>query len=198
MTTHTNKPPPFQQADIPSAKDAFQVISGGFLVAVYTLGVFWALLVRKFGSIGTRAYWFDMCCGYLLIIALAQNPWYPDRYAFQLLWGLLPLLYVVHLLATMASSTHVHTQCVGRSRFPGNDGNAKVLEFVTGLLIGGGFYIYGMVPFGLFIMASATASTVRDALIAERDRQRALKMSDAMWEQQYMMDNFTKHNKGRI
>ena len=52
---HTNKPPPFQQAEVPSGKDAFKLIANIVLIAVGGLSVFWTLAVRKFGTIGTRA-----------------------------------------------------------------------------------------------------------------------------------------------
>ncbi len=196
MKPHAETFQPPEQQPSPNAKQAFSFLAGILMIAVYTLGVFWAMLVKKPGTVGTRAYSFDLLCGITLLTALSQNSWYPDKYLFVGSLILLPVMYIRHIGATLKQPDHVHTKCIGGSRF-GNSDKAKALEFFFG--IGAGLIVAatGCMPFGLFIMASSTANMVRQAMLDERDRQRSVQMADAMAEQKYMMEHFEKYQRER-
>ena len=173
------------------------LIANIFLIGLGGLSVFWTLIVRKFGTIGTRALWFDLICGYVLVIILAHGL-YPDALLFRGVWIVMPLLYVTHLMATLGASGHVHRHCVGKPRFLGGGRKGEAIETVIGWAVFLVFYCTGYEIFAWFLLASILATVIRDVMIAFRDRQRSAQMQDAMWAQNYMMDNFVKHNKGRI
>jgi hypothetical protein len=179
------------------ATDMFQWALWMFLIAVYSLGVFWALIVKKPGTVGTRAYWMDFGGGFLLILALSRNSWPYHPLMFQASLVLLVVMFFWHFHCTMRSKTHVHTKCVGHSRFPGRGNMPHTLELLTGLALGAAIAIGGFVPYGLFIGFSALANSTRDGLIQERDRLRSVQMADAMWEQEYMMNNFNNWKRGQ-
>lgn len=193
-----NQPPDNYQQ--PKATDMLQSLSWVFLLAVYTLGVFWAMIVKKPGTVGVRAYALDMGCGFLLLLALSQNPWPLDQYFFVGSLILMCVLYLWHLSCTMRNhgmgGAHVHTKCIGASRFRGEGKWPETYEVFSGILIGGVFAFCGLQPFGFFIFASACANGLRDAMIDERDRLRAVQMGDAMWESEYYMNNFNKWQRG--
>ena len=64
-------------------KQLFQFFCALILWAIYFTGAFWALLVKKPATVGTRAYWIDASGGFALILALSQNSWYPDKHWFS-------------------------------------------------------------------------------------------------------------------
>ena len=188
--------PPGGQEPFGDAKSLFQFLSGLFLIAVHVLGVFWAMLSKLPGTVGTREYWFDMLCGVTLLTALSQNSWYPDRYLFQGSIVLLIVLYFRHLFTTLYGKKHVHTKCIGTSRFgTGDDG--KLWEAVVGVATGISICLAGCQPYGLFVIASAVANTIKVAMVDERDRHRSVQMADAMAEQEYMMEHYEKFQHER-
>ena len=187
---------PPQPYEHPKATDILQSLSWVFLMAVYATGVFWALLVKKLGTVGTRAYFLDFSGGFLLLLALSQNPWPYDQFFFVSSLILLVIMLLWHMQATLNSPVHVHTKCIGHSRFLGKGKRPETMELVTGLLVAGLFVLFGLVPYGFFIFASASANFIRDGMIQERDRLRSVQMADAMWEQEYMMNNFDQWKRG--
>lgn len=188
--------PPNPPGDMPSGKDAFKLIINVILIAIGALSVFWALVMRKFGTVGTRAYWFDLLTGYVLVIIMSHGL-YPDAVLFRGLWVGLPLLYIAHLGATASAEKHVHRHCLGSPRFlKGKKG--EVLEIVIACLAAGAFQAAGYEVFGLYVLLSATALYIVEILVMARDGQRVKQMEDAMWEQEYTMANFQRHNKGRM
>lgn len=187
-------PDPYQH---PKITDIFQNIVWLFMLAVYFAGVFWALLVKKPGTVGTRAYMLDMSGGFVLLLALSQGTRHGDKLLFTSSLVLLALMYLWHLHCTLRSKVHVHTKCVGHSRFPGDGQKPAWLEICSGVVVAIAFGVCGFQPFGTFIFISACANFARDAMIQERDRQRSVQMEDAMWEQQYMMRNYNAWKRGQ-
>ena len=181
----------------PKATDMLQSLSWIFLMAVYAAGVFWALIVKKPGTVGTRAYLLDFSGGFFLILALSQNSWPHSQTLFQCSLIFLVVIFLWHIYCTMKNPIHVHAKCVGQSRFPGKGKQPEGWELFTGVFLGTVVAAVGLVPFGLFIFVSACANGTRDAMIQERDRLRSVQMGDAMWEQEYTMNNFEKWKRGR-
>lgn len=195
MPNHADRfQPPDGQSPLGDAKDMFQFISGVFLIAVHVLAAFWAMVAKQPGTVGTRAYWFDVGCANTLLLALSQNWWYPDRFLFQAAIPFLTVLYFWHLLSTAHRDEHVHTRCIGSSRFgSGDDGKFK--EALMGLVTGGAICLTGCVYFGGFVAASATANTIRIMMVDERDRQRAVQMADAFAEQEFMAHQYERFQR---
>lgn len=188
--------PPGQHEPLGDAKAMFQFISGVFIIAVHVLAAFWAMVAKQPGTVGTRSYWFDVLCANTLLIALSQNSWYPDRYLFQGSIVLITGLLLWHLMSTHSRPGHIHTKCIGESRFgPGDQG--KLREFVVGAGTGLCIVIAGCGPFGLFVLASAAANVLRILMLDERDRQRNVQMADAMAEQDYMMNQYDRYQQNR-
>lgn len=194
MQSHTEKPPPHDTMQPASAKEMFQFLTGIFHIIVYGFGAWWAMLTKKLRTVGTRAYWLDVALCWCPMAMCANQPALMplERHLFLGGWILMFVLFWVHLIASYASPNHVHTKCVGQSRL--GDG----WDVVIGLAIGGACYAAGLQFVGGFIAISATCNWIRDQMILERDRQRAVQMDDAMYEQQYTLGNYNEHGKGRL
>jgi len=177
-------------------KDAFQAIAGLLFLVLNVTGVFWALLVKKPGTAGTRAYLLDAAGGFVLLLALSQNHWFPDCYAFQLALMLMSIRFLWHFFASLNSKTHIHTRCIGVSRFPGKGHTKLAWELLVGMGVGFGFILLGMEPFGLFILASAACASFKEGLIEQRDTWRSIQIADAMSEQEYAMQNYERWKRG--
>ena len=178
---NSSNPPP-DQFEPWTGQDLFQFTAGIFLYFIHFVGVFWALIVRKPGTTGSRAYVPDALGGFVLLLALSQNGWEPDRYLFTACLIAFPILFFWHWNRAVNSPKHIHTQCIGASRFRGEGDNPYLLEWVSGLVPGLLFVAAGMAPFGFFIAASASCVFIRQGMIKERDRLRAVQMADAMLE----------------
>lgn len=195
MQNHADQfQPPEGQTPLGDAKGMFQFVSAVLMMAVHIVAAFWAMVAKKPGTVGTRAYWFDVGCANTLLLALSQNWWYPDRFLFQAAIPLLTGLYVWHLIATLRRNEHVHTRCVGSSRFgSGDDGKFK--EALAGLATGGCICLTGCLYFGAFVAASAIANAMRILMVDERDRQRSVQMADAFAEQEFMMHQYEQFQR---
>ena len=186
--------------EAPKITDMLQSLSWIFLMAVYSLGVFWALLVKKPGTVGTRAYLLDFCGGFFLLLALSQNSWPYDQVFFVGSLILLVIMLLWHMQSTVQKQEHVHTKCIGHSRFRGEGSRPETLELLTGFGVAAAFAVCGLFPYAFFIIASASANFLRDALIEERDRLKATQWADAEWEMQYHQNNYEnwkrRNNRG--
>jgi len=197
MNNHAdNFRPPDDNTTLGDAKQTFQFISGIFMIAVHVTGAFWAMIAKKPGSVGTRAYWFDVLSCNTLLLALSHNWWYPDRLAFQGAIAVNTGLWLWHLWATINQEEHVHTHCIGASRFGAGD-NGKFREAMIGLISGLCIVLIGFQYFGFFIVASAGANAIRIMMVDERDRQRSVQIADAIAEQEYMMNQYEKFKRER-
>lgn len=188
--TQLNSPP--DDIRPPDGTALFQALAGLALYAINFVGVFWALLVKKPGTVGSRAYTTDFFGGFLLIVALSNNDWYPDKYLFFAAMVLMALKLVQHRYATSKRKEHVHTRCIGQSRFPGKGHTPLAWEVIVGGLVAIICFLVGLIPFGTYIGLSAICASLNEGLIEERDRQRAIQMADAMLEQEYAMENFRR------
>ena len=195
MSTDNDFKPP-EILPPPDAKQAFNFFSGIFIFVIFTMSAFWALLVKKPGTIGRIAYLTDSGFSFVVILALSQNGWYPDKYIFTACLVVLPILYCFHLVTSAKSEKHVHSRCIGASRF-GRGDKGPFLEFVFGLCLGVVCILAGCAPFGFFLMICSTASTIRFGMIEERDRQRSIQMADAIAEQEIMMEQYEKYMRQR-
>ena len=176
----------------PDVKEMFGFVSGVFYLAMMTLGCFWALVMRKPGTLGTRAYWFDYGCANLLLLALRQFfPYTPLFELFTVTMIAMVVLFFFHLVCTLTNRKHVHTKNVGTSRF------GTAFELLVGGGVGAAFatLVPGAAPYGIYIVCSAIALFINSVMIDERDRQRAVQMQDALWEQDYAMKMYEKMKK---
>lgn len=194
MQSHTDKPPAHDTIQPASFKQTFQFVTGLLHMLVYGFGAWWAMLTKRPKTVGTRAYWLDVALCWIPMAMCAQSPGLPqlERQLFLGGWILMFLLYWVHLIASYASPNHVHTKCVGQSRL------GDRWDFFIGFVLGMGLYALELRFVGGFIVISSTCNWLRDQMILERDRQRAVQMDDAMFEQQYMLGNYNQQGKGRM
>lgn len=174
----------------PNAKHMVLPLMGLFLWLCTVLGCWWAMLTRKVGTVGTRFYFMPMMWSTAMFVALYSNDFYPDKYFFQVTLVLMWLFYLQHLYMTMKNRVHVHTRCVGLHNHP-------ALEVAMLILLCWFAYEFQAFAYVYFTMASCVADTIHGELIKERDRQRSVQMADAMWEQQYMMDNYREFQETR-
>ncbi|MCC7336539.1 MAG: hypothetical protein IT422_15725 [Pirellulaceae bacterium] len=181
---------PEQQKKPPGAKEAFNFFAFILIFACRVVGVFWAIISKKFGSVGTRVYALDVLWAIPLLLALRVNDWYPDKYAFETMFIVLVAGFMLHLAATLKQKQHIHTKYVGDTRGGG------LGEFVVWAALTGGFLAAGMVPTACFITTSMVCHHLFLTAIQERDRQRAVMIADSMAEQRYMMENFERYNPG--
>lgn len=197
MHNHSdNFKPPGEQTVMGDAKNVFQFLTGIFMIAVHVTASFWAMIAKKPGTVGTRTYWFDVLCGNTMLLALSHNFPAPDQFLFQFAIVLMSGLYLRHLFSTMNQEEHIHTHCIGKSRF-GEGDNGKFREAMIGKIVGLCICLTGCVPFGIFVIISALANAVRIMMVDERDRQRAVNLADAMAEQEYAMDNLDAYLQRR-
>ncbi|MEO9749898.1 MAG: hypothetical protein ABJM39_11705 [Porticoccus sp.] len=175
-----------------SGKDVAEFVTGVFHLAVSILGVFWALCIKKRGTVGTRVYMVDTGLCWLGLLAMTGQP---GDWMFHLALVVLPLLWLYHLVATWSRKEHVHTMCIGSSPFPFEASTNQSIETFLG--IGLGVLIATTLDFyfGCFLALSAFAGIVRAWMIDERDRRRAVQMNDALAEQEYMMRTMEKYSK---
>ncbi|MEM9411466.1 MAG: hypothetical protein AAGA30_10150 [Planctomycetota bacterium] len=191
--TELNQPP--KETQIGDGRMLFQFISGLILWAIHFTGAFWALIVKKPTTVGTRAYWIDASGNFVMLIALSQNSWYPDKYLFLFSALILCLLFWWHFFSTLRAPGHIHTQCIGGSRFGGSGHTPQMIELMLGFFVGIFFCLFEMVPYGFFIIASAFASSFKEGIIQTRDDFRSVQMADALAEQEYLMNNYNDWKK---
>ena len=184
--------PPGKPESVGDPTQAFQAFAGLCLWIISIMSAFWAMLARRPDTIGVKAYFVDVMLCLTLLTALSQNSWYPDRYLFRVSSALLIILYLKHLYATSKSDRHVHSRCVGVSRF-----GSESTEAIIALLIGLGFCALGAVPYGAFLMFSALALLIKGMMIGERDKKRAKLMMDSVLEQEHMMETFEQYRRER-
>ncbi len=191
--TDTFQPPQGGQNDMPDGKQIFGFVVSLFYLALMTLNTPWLLLMRKRGTVGTRATWFDFGCTNLLLLACRQ--FFPYSPCVELFTGTMLLmlpLFLLHFRAAWISPQHVHTQSIGRPWV-----GSELLEFVIGAAIGLTIIWRwpSAEPFGYFVLASAGALAIRSMMIEERDRMRSVQIEDALWEQEQMLANYERHRK---
>jgi len=181
-----SQPPQEQQNEFTN------VFSTGIAVVYLAIMAFsapWALMSKKFGTVGTRAYWFDVMCSITVLCFLRMNG-HPDADLFTATLLLLPCLWLLHFYATVSRKEHVHRQCIGTPRF-GDTG-----AFALGCTIACGFIYLECYAFAIYLIASVLATLFRSTWVEERDHQRTLAMKDALWEQKQMMALYEKYSKG--
>lgn len=161
------------------------------ITAVATLSCFWSMLMRKPGTVGTRAYALEMVLSSLLLIALSHSPYPQERDVFYVFLGVMYVGYISHLGKTNKSEKHVHSYCVGSYRYS----KKGAIELCIGVAVGTALYYLGFQYAGGFVGVSALACTVRDALIEERDKIRSRQIADAIIDQEYMMHNYERFKR---
>ena len=199
MNNHADsfKPPHDTGDGMPDGKELFGFVTGICYIAIDTLGAFWMLMMRRGGTIGSRATWFGVGCGNLLLLALRGA--YPYTPCYELFTGamvVMTLLFFYHLIRTVSSKEHVHTQCIGTPMFKGSSGEIGELAGGIFLALIIAFGSPDAQPFAIWLAASAIALAIRGWMIDERDRLRATAMEDAIWEQNYMQRNYERFKKG--
>ena len=154
----------------------------------------WLLLVRNFGSVGTRATWLEYSLTSVVLIALAHQFPPPNYYLFMGTLVVMPVFFFGHIFATLNTKEHVHTHCLGTPRL-----GSEPREFFVGAAIGLAIVLFWPIaaPFGWYVFTCASALAIRGMMLEERDRQRSVQMDDALWEQEYMMRNYEKFKKGQ-
>lgn len=193
MQNHTNSFSPPSDGQMPDGKQAMGAIGGIFLLVVMVMSNPWLMLVRKFGTVGTRATWIECGLSMIVLMALSQSV-EPLRSLFVGTLFLMPILFFAHIICTSSKKQHVHTLCLGTPRF-----GSEFLEFLLGAATGLSI-VFGWpeaAPFGWYIFACAAALGIRGMMLEERDRQRSVQMDDALWEQDYMMRNYEKFKKSQ-
>lgn len=182
--TELKEPPKEFETVSPAA--ALGLMTGIFLYACRFVGCFWALVVKKPGTVGVRAYLLDFFCSVPMFLAFIQNDWYPDKYFFLFAFGFHILFYLNHLVKSAYSQEPIHSHCLGNTRL------GRTWDLLLGAALGLGVAL--IAPFfGAFVMASAVGHGIFLTAIEERDRQRVVKMTDAMLEHEYMMTQFEKY-----
>lgn len=189
----TFKPPTDGQNDMPDGKQVFGFVTAIFHLTLMTLNTPWLLLMRKGGTVGTRATWFDYGCTNLLLLACRQFfPYSPCVELFTATLMLMPFLFLYHIIASLRQKHHVHTKSIGAPAV-----KSELLEFLVGAGIGCAIIWKwpAAEPYGFFILCSASALAIRSMMIEERDRLRSVQMEDALWEQDYMIRNYERFRK---
>lgn len=194
MQNHADTFKPPENQPMPDGKQVFRTAITLLHYAIGALSVFWSLVIRKPGSVGTRVHWVDVPIAMVGLSIVRFSPYYLDAWMFALTMNLLPMLYVYHLITTFCQRRHVHTMCVGEPFFRGGE----KWECLAGLVTAAALYWSGIRSYGMFVAASALAVVIRDWVISERDRQKTVQLDDALWEQEYMIGNLKKYGRSDV
>jgi peptidoglycan/LPS O-acetylase OafA/YrhL len=161
----------------------------------FTLGSFWSLTVRRYGTVGTRFYpiYVFYCMMVMAVLLAGSHPASIDRVVFTFALPYFLLNFLFHLISTQrsrAKGNHVHSWHVGISRY------GKGLELVFGLLVAGGLYLIAPIS-GVFLCVSVISSAMTGAMLEGRDKLRAVQMMDAELEQKRMVEIYERA-RGRV
>ena len=186
----------------PDAKQTFNIIGVCLIQIMCIVATFWALIVKKPGTAGTRHYWQEAGWSFILLLALSQNSWYPDQYFFVASIFILSFNFWWHYLASAKhvrnGTRRIHTQYIGDSRFKGKEKWWRQFqEAATGLLVAMVFVLIGAYPYAFFLIATTLCCANKEMAIEERDRLRSIQIDDAMMEQEYIMDNYERWRNQR-
>lgn len=181
-----------------SFAEDFRKITGALTFGIYTVGSFWSLCVKKWGTVGTRTYWMEAPLMLFVLAVLAAGTFGIEGQLFY--WALFgfAINYGIHFWATVLvrmKGVHVHSYGLGKSIFPKH---GQIVEVLLGALLGVWAFVSEAPIFGGFLMASTFCTAVGGGIVVARDRMRVVQMQDAMQQQQYESELLDERMGNRV